>query len=99
KLDPKRAERTLSGISLDNDLLYAGYISSNERLYIDKNTKEQYIKILIPIKDPIKVVPYKETYSDGSYAFTIYEEKPNIDQERFPRSPRTGNLPLGGLPT
>ncbi|MGL5956208.1 MAG: hypothetical protein ACRC0X_06335 [Brevinema sp.] len=66
KLDPKRFEQTLEGISLDDELLYAGYISSNERLYIDKRTKEQYIKILEPIIDEYVLRPQIMRWNESS---------------------------------
>ncbi|MGL4677744.1 MAG: hypothetical protein ACRCWI_08810, partial [Brevinema sp.] len=40
----------------DLELLYAGYISSNQRLYINPKTKEQFLKILIPIDDEDEIL-------------------------------------------
>ncbi|MGL4676450.1 MAG: hypothetical protein ACRCWI_02135, partial [Brevinema sp.] len=57
KLDPKKEEQTLAKISLDNELVYAGYISTNERLYINPKTKKQFIKTLSPIKDEVVFTP------------------------------------------
>jgi len=98
RLNSKKAEQVLTKDVQDLYLNFAGYISSNERLYIHKTTKQQYIKTLIPIHDPIEVIPNRKTYLDGMFSCTMYEEDPNYECEAFPRSPRTGNLPLGGLP-
>ncbi|MGL4677739.1 MAG: hypothetical protein ACRCWI_08785 [Brevinema sp.] len=67
KLDPKRVEKTLAGFPLDNELVYAGYISSNERFYIHRTTKEQFIKVLEPITDPIVVLPIVSGYGNLRY--------------------------------
>ncbi|MGL4677553.1 MAG: hypothetical protein ACRCWI_07810 [Brevinema sp.] len=69
KLDPKRAEKTLTYYSLDKELLYAGYISSNERFYIHRTTKEQYIKVLEPITNPVIVFFSTMDSSKGTEIF------------------------------
>ncbi|MGL4676376.1 MAG: hypothetical protein ACRCWI_01750 [Brevinema sp.] len=70
KLDPtKEQEKTLADFPLDDELLYAGYISSNERLYIHRTTKEQYIKVLEPIIDPVIVFFYIMDSSRGTEIF------------------------------
>ena len=108
KIDPKKEEKIFVYETKDPYLQYAGYISSKERLYIDKRDNQQYIKILIPINDPFEVVPYKTVFKeDGSYSRetfgdlidkeysiggTMYYDAPN--QEGFPRSPHTGRMPL-----
>ncbi|OON99516.1 MAG: hypothetical protein ATN35_01510 [Epulopiscium sp. Nele67-Bin004] len=51
KIDTNKTEKTLVGISLDKELIYVGYISSNQRLYVNTNTKEQFVKTLEPITD------------------------------------------------
>lgn len=56
KLDPKKQLVPSSCIEhrnfpKDKELLYAGYISPTERLYINPQTKEQFIKILEPLDD------------------------------------------------
>ena len=69
KLDPKKEEDIFIYETKDPYLQYAGYISSKERLYIDKRDNQQYIKVLTPIQDPNEVVPYKIVFKeDGSYS-------------------------------
>ncbi|MGL5955707.1 MAG: hypothetical protein ACRC0X_03780 [Brevinema sp.] len=77
KLDPKRFEQTLEGISLDDELLYAGYISSNERLYINKNTKEQYIKVLEPIINEVVFIPWQSYSYQNHYPFSYLRDPVN----------------------
>ncbi|MGL5956098.1 MAG: hypothetical protein ACRC0X_05780, partial [Brevinema sp.] len=116
KLDPKKVEEQVFVPDMkDPYLQYAGYISPNQRLYIDRRDQQQYIKDLISIYDPIEVIPYNDAFAkDGSFSSRkkfgdpIDKDKEKfvgcplycdpIYKEGFPRSPRTGNLPLGGLP-
>ena len=66
KLDPiKQQEPSFIGEPQDTQLVYAGYISSNKRLYIDPKTKEQYIKTLEPIIDSEPLTPKIKRQSNG----------------------------------
>ena len=67
KLDPiKQQEPSFIGEPQDTQLVYAGYISPNERLYIDPKTKEQYIKVLEPIHDKEELVPKLDKWLNGT---------------------------------
>ena len=66
KLDPiKQQEPSFIGEPQDTQLVYAGYISSKERLYIDPKTQKQYIKVLEPVHDEEELVPELGRWSSG----------------------------------
>ncbi len=92
ELNPDKAEQVFAEEIRDPDLQYAGYISPTERLYIDRRDNQQYIKILIPINDPFRVIPRKHLSSDGTYFMTIYENP--VHKKGFPRNRFTGEIDL-----
>ncbi|MGL4677183.1 MAG: hypothetical protein ACRCWI_05905 [Brevinema sp.] len=93
KLDPKKEEQVFVPDIKDPYLQFAGYISTNERLYIDNRNKQQYIKVLIPIKDPFEVIP-----KEGHFIKTAIRYCDPKENEGFGRKPKTGNLTLSYLP-
>ena len=73
KLDPiKQQEPSFIGEPQDTQLVYAGYISPNERLYIDPKTQEQYIKVLEPIHDKVEYLTPKIYTNDSKLSILYY---------------------------
>ncbi|MGL4677742.1 MAG: hypothetical protein ACRCWI_08800 [Brevinema sp.] len=92
-IDTNRLEMSYTGEQLDPFLTFVGYISNNMRLYIDNRNKQQYIKVLIPIKDShtliVRVHPPLEGYQfkhisylepgDDRGAYRYYDNKGQIN--------------------
>ncbi len=94
KFNPKKEEKTYTGENFDPHLQYVGYISTNQRLYVDKRDNQQYIKTLEPINDPIVTIPDPTfDYKTGKLMFMSYKDI--VHKESFGRSRFNGRMPLG----